>query len=91
MARSILMSVVLYPVLGMLVELSFGLKFLFFGGLMFVYPKFIRMKPDFVKRKVFWTIQMEAVITVCCSDWRQAGCLFNNSPYFVRRSLTGIH
>jgi hypothetical protein len=51
------------------------LKFLFFGGLMFVYADFcsaipfsntleglIYMKPEFVKRKVFWTIQMEAVI-----------------------------
>ena len=69
------MSVVLYPVLGGLGELSFGMRFLFLGGLMFVYADFcsaipfsntleglIYMKPEFVKRKVFWTIQMEAVI-----------------------------
>ncbi|TVR70678.1 MAG: hypothetical protein EA408_10715 [Marinilabiliales bacterium] len=75
LVRAIFMSVVLYPVLGVLGDLSFGLKFLFFGGLMFVYADFcsaipfsntleglIYMKPEFVKRKVFWTIQMEAVI-----------------------------
>jgi hypothetical protein len=75
LARALLMSVVLYPVLGVLGELPFGLKFLFFGGLMFVYADFcsaipfsntleglIYMKPQFVKRKVFWTFQMEAII-----------------------------
>ena len=75
LVRAILMSVVLYPVLGGLGELSFGMRFLFLGGLMFVYADFcsaipfsntleglIYMKPEFVKRKVFWTIQMEAVI-----------------------------
>ncbi len=73
--RALLMSAVLYPVLGVLGDFSFGMKFLFFGGLMFVYADFcsaipfsntleglIYMKPEFVKRKVFWTIQMEAVI-----------------------------
>jgi hypothetical protein len=69
------MSIVLYPVIGVPGDLSFGLKSLFFGGLMFVYADFcsaipfsntpeglIYMKPEFVKRKVFWTIQTEAVI-----------------------------
>ncbi len=73
--RALLMSVVLYPVHSVLGDLSFGMKFLFFGGLMFVYADLcsaipfsntleglIYMKPRFVKRKVFWTIQMEAVI-----------------------------
>jgi hypothetical protein len=75
LVRAVFMSIVLYPVLGVLGDLSFGLKSLFFGGLMFVYADFcsaipfsntleglIYMKPEFVKRKVFWTIQMEAVI-----------------------------
>ncbi len=75
LVRAVLMSIVLYPVLGVLGDLSFGLRFLFFGGIMFVYADFcsaipfsntleglIYMKPEFVKRKVFWTIQMEAVI-----------------------------
>ena len=73
--RALLMSVVLYPVLDVLGDFSFGMKFLFFGGLMFVYADFcsaipfsntleglIYMKPEFVEKKVFWTIQMEAVI-----------------------------
>ena len=73
--RAILMSVVLYPVIGFLGDLSFGLRFLFMGGIMFVYADFcsaipfsntleglIYMKPEFVKPRVFWTIQMEAII-----------------------------
>ena len=73
--RAVLMSLVLYPVLGTLGTLSFGLQFVFMAGLMFVYADFcsaipfsntleglIYMKPEFVRRKVFWTIQMEAVI-----------------------------
>ena len=73
--RAILMSVILYPVLGILGDLSFGLQFAFMGGLMFVYADFcsaipfsntleglIYMKPEFVQKKVFWTIQMEAII-----------------------------
>ncbi len=75
LVRAVFMSIVLYPVLGVLGDLSFGLKSLFFGGLMFVYADFcsaipfsntleglIYMKPEFVKNKVFWTIQMEAII-----------------------------
>ena len=75
LVRAVLMSVVLYPVLGVLGDLSFGFRFLFFGGIMFVYADFcsaipfsntleglIYMKPEFVKKKVFWTIQMEAII-----------------------------
>ncbi len=75
MIRAILMSVVLYPVIGFLGELSFGLRFLFMGGLMFIYADFcsaipfsntlegiIYMKPKYVKPRVFWTIQMEAIV-----------------------------
>lgn len=75
LVRALLMSVVLYPVIGFLGELSFGLRFLFMSGLMFVYADFcsaipfsntleglIYMKPEFVKPRVFWTIQMEAII-----------------------------
>lgn len=75
LARAILMSIVLYPVIDYIGELSFGLRFLFMGGLMFVYADFcsaipfsntleglIYMKPEFVKPKIFWTIQMEAII-----------------------------
>ncbi len=73
--RAILMSVVLYPVLPFLKEFSFGMQALFMGGLMFVYADFasaipfsntieglVYLKKEFVRKKVFWTIQLEAII-----------------------------
>lgn len=73
--RGILMSVVIYPILPYLSELSFGLRFLFLFGLMFVYADFgsaipfsntieglVYLKKEFVKKSVFWTIQLEAII-----------------------------
>ena len=73
--RGVLMSVVLYPVLPYLEELSFGMQFLFTGGLMFVYADFssavpfsntieglVYLKREFVEKKVFWTIQLESII-----------------------------
>ncbi len=73
--RAILMSVVLYPILPYLGELSFGMRFLFLGGLMFIYADFssavpfsntiegiVYLKKEFVKSKVFWTIQLEAIL-----------------------------
>ncbi len=73
--RSLLMSVVLYPVLPFLKELSFFLQFAFMAGLVFVYADFssaipfsntieglVYLKKEFVQKKVFWTIQLEAII-----------------------------
>lgn len=73
--RAILMSFVLYPVLPYLRELSFGMQALFMGGLMFVYADFcsaipfsntveglVYLKKEFVEKKVFWTIQFEAIL-----------------------------
>jgi hypothetical protein len=73
--RGILMSVVLYPILPYLKELPFGMQFLFMGGLMFVYADFscaipfsntieglVYLKKQFVRPKVFWTIQFEAIL-----------------------------
>lgn len=73
--RAILMSVVLYPVLPLLSDLSFPMQFLFMGGLMFVYADFasaipfsntieglVYLKKEFVRKRVFWTIQLEAII-----------------------------
>ena len=75
LARAILMSIVLYPVLPYLHELSFTIRFLFMAGLMFVYADFsssipfsntieglIYLKKEFVRKKVFWTIQFEAIL-----------------------------
>lgn len=73
-ARGLLMSLVLYPVLGYLGEISFGLQFAFMAGLMFVYADLasavpfsntiegiVYMKPRFI-REAFWKTQIEAVI-----------------------------
>jgi len=73
--RGILMSLVLYPVLPFLEELSFGNQFLFLAGLMFIYADFssavpfsntiegvVYLKREFVEKKVFWIIQLEAIL-----------------------------
>ena len=73
--RAILMSVVLYPILPFLEEMSFTLQFLFMGGLMFIYADFasavpfsntieglVYLKKEFVEKRVFWTIQLEAIL-----------------------------
>jgi len=75
LVRSLLMSVVLYPILPFLRELSFLLQFSFMAGLMFVYADFssaipfsntieglVYLKKKFVQKNVFWTIQLEAII-----------------------------
>jgi hypothetical protein len=75
LARAVGMSVVLYPVLGALGEMSFMMRFAFMGGIMFVYADccsaipfsntiegLIYMKKEFVRRKIFWLIQSEAVV-----------------------------
>ena len=73
-ARGLLMSLVLYPVLGYLGELPFGLQFAFLAGLMYVYTDLaaatpfsntiegiLYMKPRFI-REAFWPTQVEALI-----------------------------
>ncbi len=73
--RAVLMSVVLYPILPALKALSFEMQFLFMGSLMFVYADFasaipfsntieglVYLQKEFVKKRVFWTIQLEAIL-----------------------------
>lgn len=73
--RALLMSMVLYPVLPFLKELSFGVQFLFMSSLMFIYADFasaipfsntiegiVYLKKEFVQKRVFWTIQLEAIL-----------------------------
>lgn len=75
LGRAVLMSLVLYPILGPLGDLPFFLRFVFLAGLMFVYADFasaipfsntveglIYLKPRYVTRQLFWTIQVEAVL-----------------------------
>lgn len=73
--RAIAMSIVLYPILPFLGELSFGMQFIFMASLMFVYADFasaipfsntiegiVYLKKEFVVKRVFWTIQFEAIL-----------------------------
>ncbi|WP_423189833.1 hypothetical protein ACO1PF_02775 [Alkalibacterium sp. f15] len=73
--RGLLMSIVLYPILGLLGETSFLLRFIFMGGLMFVYTDvgsaipfphnvegFIYMKPKYLNRKAMGKLYLEMVI-----------------------------
>lgn len=73
--RAVLMSVVLYPILPYLTELSFVMQFIFMSSLMFVYADFssaipfsntiegiVYLKKEFVQKKVFWIIQFEAIM-----------------------------
>lgn len=73
--RAVLMSVVLYPILPFLTSLNTGLQFIFMASLMFVYADFasavpfsntiegvVYMKKQFVRKEVFWTIQLEAIL-----------------------------
>ncbi len=73
--RGLLMSIVLYPILGALGELSFGLRFAFLSGLMFIYTDlastvpfphnlegFIYMKDRYLKRELFGKLYFEVLI-----------------------------
>ena len=73
--RGLLMSIVLYPFLDVLVGFSFGLKFIFFCSLMFVYTHiaaaspfidniegFVYFKNEYLKKKSFIKFQLEMII-----------------------------
>jgi hypothetical protein len=73
--RAVLMSLVLYPILPYLKELTNAIQFIFMASLMFVYADFasavpfsntiegmVYMKKEFVKKKVFLIIQVEAIL-----------------------------
>ena len=73
--RGILMSVILYPILFQLGELSIGMRFIFFTGLMFIYTHFacaapcpdnieglVYMKERYIKKLSFFKFQFEMVI-----------------------------
>lgn len=75
LARAVLMALVLVPLLEPLREMSFGLRGLFLGGLMFVYSDIaaavpftntieglVYLKPELVSRSAFWTVQAEGII-----------------------------
>ena len=71
----VLMSVVLYPILFQLGELSFGMRIIFFTGLMFIYTHFacaapcpdnieglFYMKERYIKKPSFFKFQFEMII-----------------------------
>jgi hypothetical protein len=73
--RGILMSVVLYPILGMLGGISFMMRALFLGGLMFIYTDFasavpfphniegyVYMKPSYIQGKASGKLYLEMII-----------------------------
>jgi len=86
--RAVLMSIVLYPVLGALGELSPGLQFVFLGGLMYVYTDLaaatpfsntiegiLYMKPHLIE-KAFWPTQIEALLYATLMGGAAAWFLF---------------
>ena len=83
------MSIVLYPILPYLGELSFVMQFVFMASLMFVYTDFasaipfsntiegiVYLKKEFVAKRVFWTIQLEAIIYSIMFGFLSAWLLF---------------
>lgn len=73
--RGLVLSIVLYPIIGLLGELSYGLRFVFLAGLMFVYTDFasavpfphniegiIYMKERYLKKSAFWKLQFEMIV-----------------------------
>jgi hypothetical protein len=74
LARGLLMSIVLYPILTPLAELPLATRFGFLAALMFVYADLaaatpfsntieglVYMKKKFVRPDVFWRVQSEAI------------------------------
>jgi len=75
LVRGLLMSIVLYPVLGLLGDLSFGLRFLFLAGLMLIYTEissavpfptniegFVYLKERYIKSGAIWKFWLEIII-----------------------------
>jgi hypothetical protein len=73
--RGLLLSIVLYPIMGLLGELSYLLRFIFLASLMFVYTDFasaipfphniegfIYLKERYLKKSAFWKLQFEMII-----------------------------
>lgn len=73
--RALLMSIVLYPLIGLLGELSFSIRVLFLAGLMFIYTDFasaipfphnvegyVYLKERYVNWDSFWKLQVEMAL-----------------------------
>ncbi|MEX2550637.1 MAG: hypothetical protein WD638_10445 [Nitriliruptoraceae bacterium] len=75
LVRALLMSMVLYPLLGALGDLTYPVRFLVLGGLMLIYADLasasafpntieglVYLRERFVTASAFWRVQSEAVI-----------------------------
>ena len=73
--RGLLMSMVLFPILGLLGDLDFFLRFLFLGGLMLVFTDmasaspfthniegFVYLKPKYLRKKAIVKLYLEMLI-----------------------------
>lgn len=73
--RGLLLSIVLYPIMGLLEDLSYFLRFVFLASLMFVYTDFasaipfphniegfIYLKERYLKKSAFWKLQFEMIV-----------------------------
>jgi hypothetical protein len=73
--RGLLLSVVLYPLLGFLGEQSFWLRFAFLAGLLFVYTDFasavpfnhniegfVYLRARYMRKEAFWKLYMEMIV-----------------------------
>ncbi len=89
LVRGIIMSLVLYPVLGSLAEISFLARFFFFAGLMFVYTEissavpfptniegFVYMKQKYMQGSKIWKFWLEIAIYSVLFALPAAGLLF---------------
>jgi hypothetical protein len=73
--RGVIMSIVLYPIIGSLADISFGSRFLFLAGLMFIYTEissavpfptniegFVYMKERYLKSGAVWKFWTEITL-----------------------------
>jgi len=89
LVRGVIMSLVLYPVLGILGEITFLARFFFFAGLMFVYTEissavpfptniegFVYMKQKYMQGNKIWKFWLEIIIYSVIFAVPAAGLLF---------------
>ncbi len=73
--RGLILSIVLWSIIGLLGDLSFGIRFVFLASLLFFYTDFasavpfnnniegfVYMKPKYVKKGSFWKLYLETII-----------------------------
>ncbi|MFO7882503.1 MAG: hypothetical protein R6U52_08220 [Kosmotogaceae bacterium] len=87
--RGLILSVVLWPIINLLGDLSFAVRFVFIAGLLFFYTDFasaipfnnniegfVYMKPKYMKLKSFWKLYLETFIYSVIVGAAVSGLLF---------------